>query len=90
MIPTTSADHRVQIKLLRKLKKTVSFDKWERVLTRFTFSYSSEDGWELDRSVSSRNRSSSESVKYIRFSINKKSVTVAKVLIPGLGTSVPS
>ena len=44
-----------QIKLLRKLKKTVSFDKWERVLTRFTFSYSSEDGWELDRSVSSRN-----------------------------------
>merc|ERR1719150_1255690 len=32
-----------QIKLLRKLKKTVSFDKWERVLTRFTFSYSSED-----------------------------------------------
>merc|ERR1719507_2556169 len=38
-----------QIKLLRKLKKTVSFDKWERVLTRFTFTYSSEDGWELDR-----------------------------------------
>ena len=42
-----------QIKLLRKLKKTVSFDKWERVLTRFTFTYSSEDGWELDRSFSS-------------------------------------
>ena len=55
MIPTPSADHPAQIKLLRKLKKTVSFDKWERVLTRFTFSYSSEDGWELDRSVSSRN-----------------------------------
>ena len=37
------------VKMLRKLKKTVSFDKWERVLIKFTFSYSSEDGWELDR-----------------------------------------
>ena len=38
-----------QVKLLRKLKKTVSFDKWERVLTKFAFTQSSEDGWELDR-----------------------------------------
>ncbi len=38
-----------QVKLLRKLKKSVSTDKWERALTKFAHTYSSADGWELER-----------------------------------------
>merc|ERR1712130_1066145 len=38
-----------QVRLLRKLKKSVSMDKWERALIKFCFTYSTEDGWELDR-----------------------------------------
>ena len=38
-----------QVKLLRKLKKSVSVDKWERALTKFAHTYSTSDGWELER-----------------------------------------
>ena len=38
-----------QVKLLRKLKKSVSLDKWERALAKFAHTYSSSDGWELER-----------------------------------------
>ncbi len=38
-----------QVKLLRKLKKSVSTDKWERALTKFAHTYSPQDGWELER-----------------------------------------
>merc|ERR1712106_58683 len=38
-----------QVRLLRKLKKSVSMDKWEKALIKFCFTYSTEDGWELDR-----------------------------------------
>ena len=37
------------VKLLRKLKKSVSLDKWERFVTKFAHTYSSSDGWELER-----------------------------------------
>ena len=38
-----------QVKLLRKLKKSVSTDKWERALTKFAHTYSAADGWEMER-----------------------------------------
>jgi archaellum component FlaD/FlaE len=38
-----------QVKLLRKLKKSVSTDKWERALAKFAHGYSQADGWELER-----------------------------------------
>ncbi len=38
-----------QVKLLRKLKKSVSTDKWEKALTKFAHSYSPQDGWDLER-----------------------------------------
>ena len=37
------------IKLLRKLKKSVSVDKWERALAKFAHTYNTEDGWEIER-----------------------------------------
>ena len=37
------------VKLLRKLKKSVSVDKWEKAVTKFCFTYSSQDGWEMER-----------------------------------------
>ena len=37
------------IKLLRKLKKSVSVDKWERALAKFAHTYNMEDGWEIER-----------------------------------------
>ena len=37
------------VRMLRKLKKSVSMEKWEKALVKFAFTCSSEDGWELDR-----------------------------------------
>ena len=37
------------VRLLRKLKKSVSADKWERGLMKFAHTYSTADGWELER-----------------------------------------
>ena len=37
------------LSIFRKLKKNVTLEKWEKALIKFCFSYSSEDGWELDR-----------------------------------------
>lgn len=34
---------------MRRLKKSVSLDKWERSLTKFAHTYSPNDGWELER-----------------------------------------
>lgn len=41
----------LHVKLLRKIRKSVSAEKWERALIKFCHSYYiSEDGWELERS----------------------------------------
>lgn len=37
------------IKLLRKLKKSVHVDKWEKHVAKFAHTYSNNDGWELER-----------------------------------------
>ena len=37
------------VKLLRRLKKSVSIDKWERSVAKFAHTYSNNDGWELER-----------------------------------------
>ena len=37
------------VRMMRKLKKSVSMEKWEKALIKFAFTCSSEDGWELDR-----------------------------------------
>ena len=34
---------------MRKLKKSVATDKWERALIKFAHTYSTSDGWELER-----------------------------------------
>lgn len=40
----------LHVKLLRKIRKSVSAEKWERALIKFCHSYYiSEDGWELER-----------------------------------------
>ena len=35
--------------LLRKLKKSVAVDKWEKALVKFAYTYSVSDAWELER-----------------------------------------
>ena len=39
------------VKLLRKMKKSVTIDKWEKALVKFSSTYSSSDSWELDRYI---------------------------------------
>ncbi|XP_011152130.1 uncharacterized protein LOC105190847 isoform X2 [Harpegnathos saltator] len=39
----------LHVKLLRKTRKTVSPEKWERALVKFCHTYSNQDGWELER-----------------------------------------
>ena len=38
-----------QCRLLRKLNKSITTSKWEKALTKFAFTYSADDGWELER-----------------------------------------
>ncbi|KAL1123436.1 hypothetical protein AAG570_002516 [Ranatra chinensis] len=39
----------LHIKLMRKARKTITAEKWERALIKFCHGYSSQDGWELER-----------------------------------------
>jgi hypothetical protein len=39
----------LHVKLMRKLKKTVNFNRWEKSAINFAHSYSQQDGWELER-----------------------------------------
>jgi remodeling and spacing factor 1 len=39
----------LHVKLLRKARKTVSAEKWEKPLIKFCHGYSTQDGWELER-----------------------------------------
>ena len=42
--------HSISIfQLLRKLKKSVAVDKWEKALVKFAYTYSVSDAWELER-----------------------------------------
>lgn len=47
LVPQALID--LHVKLLRKARKSVTTEKWERALIKFCHSYSSEDGWELER-----------------------------------------
>ena len=38
-----------QCRLLRKLNKSITTSKWEKAFTKFAFTYSADDGWELER-----------------------------------------
>lgn len=40
----------LHVKLLRKLKKTVSFAKWEKAVAKFANTYSDQDGWDIEES----------------------------------------
>lgn len=39
----------LHVKLLRKARKSVSGERWERALIKFCHSYSNQDGWEVER-----------------------------------------
>lgn len=39
----------LHVKLLRKVKRNVSIDRWEKVLIKLWHTYSSKDAWEIER-----------------------------------------
>lgn len=39
----------LHVKLMRKLKKSVNFDRWEKAAAKYAHSYSDQDGWEIER-----------------------------------------
>ncbi|KAI9554559.1 hypothetical protein GHT06_019832 [Daphnia sinensis] len=39
----------LHVKLMRKLKKSVSFDRWEKAAAKYAHSYSDQDGWAIER-----------------------------------------
>lgn len=39
----------LHIKLLRKTKKNVTVERWERALVNMCHKYSSKDAWEIER-----------------------------------------
>lgn len=39
----------LHIKLLRKARKSVVPEKWEKAAIKFCHTYSNQDGWELER-----------------------------------------
>ncbi|KAK7864582.1 hypothetical protein R5R35_003175 [Gryllus longicercus] len=39
----------LHVKLLRKARKSVSGERWEKAIIKFCHSYSNQDGWEIER-----------------------------------------
>lgn len=39
----------IHLKLLRRIYKSVSTERWEKVLTKITHRFSSQDAWEIER-----------------------------------------